>query len=101
MPQAHDLCIFTWSSDHTVDACRWRAQQLLGALALRPLKRVHSWVRRPRATVGILDTKVSQSTCSWASSMAQLRPRGEMMTEAIGEDPHKEAPHEENDNQNY
>jgi hypothetical protein len=51
--------------------------------------------------VGVLDTGVSWSTCSWASSMAQLRPRGKMMTEAIGEDPHEEAPHEENNDQNY
>jgi hypothetical protein len=50
--------------------------------------------------VGVLDTGVSRSTCSWASSMAQLRPRGETTTEAIGEDPHEEAPHEENDDQN-
>jgi hypothetical protein len=51
-------------------------------------------------SVGVLDTGVSWSTCSWASSMAQLRPRGETMTEAIREDPHEEAPHEENDDQN-
>jgi hypothetical protein len=50
--------------------------------------------------VGVLDTGVSQSTCSWAPSMAQLWPRGEMTTEASGEDPHEEAPHEENDDQN-
>jgi hypothetical protein len=52
------------------------------------------------AGVGVLDTRVSRSTCSWASSTAQLRPRGETTTEAIGEDPHEEAPHEENDDQN-
>jgi hypothetical protein len=51
--------------------------------------------------VGVLDTGVSRSTCSWASSTAQLWPRGETTTEAIGEDPHEEAPHEENDDQNY
>jgi hypothetical protein len=51
--------------------------------------------------VGVLDTGVSQSTCSWDSSTAQLRPRGETTTEAIEEDPHEEAPHEENDDQNY
>jgi hypothetical protein len=33
--------------------------------------------------------------------MAQLQPRGETTTEAIREDPHEEAPHEENDDQNY
>jgi hypothetical protein len=47
--------------------------------------------------VGVLDTGVSRSTCSWAPSTAQLRPRGGTMTEASGEDPHEEAPHEEND----
>jgi hypothetical protein len=51
-------------------------------------------------TVGVLDTGVSRSTCSWASSTAQLRSRGERTTEAIEEDPHEEAPHEENDDQN-
>jgi hypothetical protein len=29
--------------------------------------------------------------------MAQLLPRGETTTEAIGEDPHEEVSHEEND----
>jgi hypothetical protein len=33
--------------------------------------------------------------------MAQLWPRGEMTTEAIGKDPHEEVPHEENDDQNH
>jgi hypothetical protein len=32
--------------------------------------------------VGVLDTRVSRSTCSWAPSTAQLRPRGETATEA-------------------
>jgi hypothetical protein len=50
--------------------------------------------------VGVLDTGVSQSTCSWAPSTAQLWPRGETTTEASGEDPHEEAPHEENEDQN-
>jgi hypothetical protein len=54
-----------------------------------------------KGTVGVLDTGVSQSTCFWASSMAQLRPRGEMTTEAGGEDPHEEAPHEENNDGNH
>jgi hypothetical protein len=51
-------------------------------------------------SIGVLDTGVSRSTCSWAPSMAQLRPRGGTTTEANGEDPHEEAPHEENDDQN-
>jgi hypothetical protein len=46
--------------------------------------------------VGVLDTGVSRSTCSWAPSTDQLRPRGGTMTEASGEDPHEEVPHEEN-----
>jgi hypothetical protein len=50
--------------------------------------------------VGVLDTGVSRSTCSWAPSTAQLRPKGGTTTEASGEDPHEEAPHEENDDQN-
>jgi hypothetical protein len=47
--------------------------------------------------VGVLDTGVSRSTCSWAPSTALLRPRGGTTTEASEEDPHEEAPHEEND----
>jgi hypothetical protein len=50
-----------------------------------------------KSSVGVLDTRVSWSTRSWVPSMAQLRPRGGSMTEASGEDPHEEAPHEEND----
>jgi hypothetical protein len=52
-----------------------------------------------RAVVGVLDTGVSQSTCSWAPSTAQIRPRGGTTTEASGEDPHEEVPHEENNDQ--
>jgi hypothetical protein len=32
--------------------------------------------------------------------MAQLRPKGGMTTEASKENPHEEAPHEENDDYN-
>jgi hypothetical protein len=32
--------------------------------------------------LGVLDTGVSRSTCSWATSTAQLRPRSIMKTEA-------------------
>jgi hypothetical protein len=46
--------------------------------------------------VGVLDTRVSRSTRFWAPSTAQLWPRGGSTTEASGEDPHEEAPHEEN-----
>jgi hypothetical protein len=63
VPRAHDLCFFTWSSDRAVDACRWRAQQLLGPLALCSLKRACSWNGLSGATVGVLDTGVSRSTC--------------------------------------
>jgi hypothetical protein len=72
-----------------------------GPPALHPLERACSRAGLPGATVGVLDTGVSRSTCSWASSTAQLRPRGETTTEAIGEDPHEEAPHEEDDDQNH
>jgi hypothetical protein len=34
-----------------------------GPPALRPLERVRSWARLPGATVGVLDTGVSRSTC--------------------------------------
>jgi hypothetical protein len=37
------------------------------------------WPLRP---VGVLDTGVSWSTCSWAPSSAHLQPRGESMTQA-------------------
>jgi hypothetical protein len=72
-----------------------------GPPALCPLKRVHSRAGLPGATVGVLDTGVSWSTYSWASSTDQLRPRGETMTEAGGEDPHEEVPYEENDDRNH
>jgi hypothetical protein len=72
-----------------------------GPPALRSLKRARSRARLPGATVGVLDTGVSRSTCSWAPSSAHLQPRGEPTTEAIREDPHEEAPHEENDGGNY
>jgi hypothetical protein len=41
-----------------------------------------SWAGLPGATVGVLDTEVSRSTCSWAQSSAHLQPRGESMTQA-------------------
>jgi hypothetical protein len=72
----------------------------VGPLALRSLKRARSRAALPGATVGVLDTGVSRSTCSWASTSAHLQPRGEVTNEAIREDPHEEAPHEENDGQN-
>jgi hypothetical protein len=47
-----------------------------GAPALRSLERARSRAGLLGATVGVLDTGVSRPTCSWASSTAQLRPRG-------------------------
>jgi hypothetical protein len=72
----------SWSSDHAVDACRWRAQQLLGPPVLRSLKRARSQAGLPGATVSVLDTGVSRSTCSWDLSLAHLQPRGESTTQA-------------------
>jgi hypothetical protein len=82
VPRAHDLRFFTWSSDRAVDACRWRAQQLRGPPALRSLERACSRAGLPGATVGVLDTGVSRSTCSWAPSSAHHQPRGESTTRA-------------------
>jgi hypothetical protein len=62
----------------------------------REIRHHHSGSREAEA-VGVLDTGISWSTCSWAPSTAQLWPKGGTMTEASGEDPHEEAPHEEND----
>jgi hypothetical protein len=76
-PCVCDLRFFTWSSDCTVDACHWRAQQLLGPPTLRSLKRACSRAGLLGATVGVLDTEVCRSTCSWALSSAYLQPRGE------------------------
>jgi hypothetical protein len=53
------------------------------------------WSKTPN--VGVLDTGVSRSTCSWATSTAQLRPGSKMKTEAQQRRPSEEAPHEEND----
>jgi hypothetical protein len=81
-PRAHDLRFFTWSSDRAVDACRWMAQQLLGPPALRSLKRARSWAGLPGATVGVLDTGVSRSTCYWAPSSAHLQLKEGSTTQA-------------------
>jgi hypothetical protein len=51
-------------------------------------------------SVGVLDTGVSRSTCSWAPSTAQLWLRGRTTIEASREDPHEQAPHEEINDQN-
>jgi hypothetical protein len=47
--------------------------------------------------VSVLDTGVSQSTCSWATSTAQLWPRSAMKIEPNKEDPYEEELHEKND----
>jgi hypothetical protein len=100
VPRIRGLCIFTWSSDRALTRAIGGPISFWGPPALRSLKRVRLRAGLPGATVGVLDTEVSRSTCFWASSTAQLRPRGETTTEAIGEDPHEEAPHEENGDQN-
>jgi hypothetical protein len=46
-----------------VDACRWRAQPLLGAPDPSLSREGVLWARLPGATVGVLDTGTSQSTC--------------------------------------
>jgi hypothetical protein len=71
----------------------------VGSQGILSKARVHT-VAMKNGSVGVLDTGVSRSTCSWAPSTVQLRPRGGATTEASGEDPHEEAPHEENDDQN-
>jgi hypothetical protein len=76
------LCIFTWSSDRALTRAIGGPNRFWGPLALRSLKRARSRARLPGATVGVLDTGVSRFTCSWAPSMAQLRPRGGTTTEA-------------------
>jgi hypothetical protein len=100
VPLIRDLCIFTWSSDRALTHAVGGPSSFWGPLALRSLKRVRSRARLSGATVGVLDTGESRSTCSWAPSAAQLRPRGGTTTEASGEDPHEEASHEKNDDQN-
>jgi hypothetical protein len=51
-------------------------------------------------SVGVLDSRVSRSTCSWATSMTQLRPLGAGgKLKPNGEDPRKEEPHEENNDE--
>jgi hypothetical protein len=53
-----------------------------GPLALCFLRRARSQARLLGATIGVLDTGVSRSTCFWAPSTAQLRPRGGTTTKA-------------------
>jgi hypothetical protein len=49
-------------------------------------------------TVGVLDSGVSQSTCSWATAIAHLLPQGARSNFKPNQrDPREEAPHEEND----
>jgi hypothetical protein len=48
-------------------------------------------------SVGVLDSGVSRSTCSWATSTVQLRPLGAgRRLKPNGEDPREEEPHKEN-----
>jgi hypothetical protein len=65
-----------------VDASRWRAQQLLEAPDPSLPREARLWGRLPGATIGVLDTGVSQSTCSWATSTAQLWPGSKSKTKA-------------------
>jgi hypothetical protein len=95
VPHVRGLCIFTWSSDRALTRAVGGPSSFWGPLTFRSLKRACSWARRPRDTVGVLDTGVSWSTCSWAPSTPQLRPRSGTTTEASGGDPHEEVPHEE------
>jgi hypothetical protein len=53
------------------------ASSFWGPPALRSLERARLRAGLPGATVGVLDTGVSRSTCFWASSTAQLRPRAQ------------------------
>jgi hypothetical protein len=74
------------SSHGPLTACLTRAiggpSSYWGPLILRSLERARLWARLPGATVGVLDTGVSRSTCAWATSTAQLWPRSAMKTEA-------------------
>jgi hypothetical protein len=67
VPRIHGLCIFTWSSDRVLTCAVGGPSSFWGPPALRSLKRVRSRAGLPGATVGVLDTGVSRSTCSWAS----------------------------------
>jgi hypothetical protein len=96
-PRVCSLCIFAWSSDRALTRAIGGPSSFWGPLALRSLKSARPRARLLGATVSVLDTGVSWSTCSWAPSTAQHRPRGGTTTKASGEDPHEEAPHEEND----
>jgi hypothetical protein len=96
-PCVCSLCIFTWSSDHALTRAVRGPSSFWGPVALRSLKRARPRARLLGSTVGVLDTRVSQSTCSWAPSTAQLRPKGGTTTKDSGEDPHEEAPNKEND----
>jgi hypothetical protein len=64
MPHAHDLCIFTWSSDRALMHAVGGPSSFWGPPALRSLKRVRSRAGLPGATIGVLDTRVSRSTYS-------------------------------------
>jgi hypothetical protein len=63
-PRAHDLCIFTWSSNRAFTCAIGGPSSFWGPPALFSLKRVRSRAGLPGATIGVLDTGVSRSTCS-------------------------------------
>jgi hypothetical protein len=69
-------------SPHTLTRAVGGPNSFWGPLTLCSLEMARLWARLPRATIGVLDTEVSRSTCSWATSTTQLRPRSKMKTEA-------------------
>jgi hypothetical protein len=68
-----------------------------GPLALRSLRRARSRARLPGATVGVLDTGYPGPPAPGPLQRPNFGPGGEQRPKIYGEDPHEEAPHEEND----
>jgi hypothetical protein len=91
------FCIFTWSSDRALTCAVGGPSSFWGPLTLCSLERARSRARLPGATVGVLDTGVSQSTCSWALQRSSFGPGVKRRPKPNKEDPHEEPPHEEND----
>jgi hypothetical protein len=79
--------------------CRWRIQQLVGPPALRSLRWARSRAGLSRATVGVLDTGYPGPLAPGPRHQP-IFSLGESQQPNYGEDPHEEAPHEENDDQN-
>jgi hypothetical protein len=95
-PHINSFCIFTWSSDRALTRAVGGPRSFWGPLALRSLKRAHSRAR----LLGLMSVFwIPGYTGPPAPGPLQrpsFGPGVERQPKPGGEDPHEEAPHEEN-----